>query len=180
MPLRDDLEATFRQLRPLVDAHVTTERVRRYMRAISGIPAPSTAAAALRAPELRRLLAADEALGSPGLHLHEDFAGTGSTVILTGSAAPEKAVWAMAHLDTLSYLVQPRQGERYPLVPFGYHLMAGGSRPALAWRYDHRHQPLRRRRHRRDRERGGRAVLSARRRRGQARRRRPGGLCHPL
>jgi hypothetical protein len=136
MPLRDDLEATFRQLRPLVDAHVTTDRVRRYMRAISGIPAPSTAAAALRAPELRRLLAADEALGSSGLHLHEDFAGTGSTVILTGSTAPEKPVWCMAHLDTLSYLVQPRQGERYPLVPFGYHLMVDGSRTALAWRYD--------------------------------------------
>jgi hypothetical protein len=130
--LTADLEA----LRPLVEAHVTAERVRRYMQAIADLPAPSTAAAALRTPQLRRLLAEDGALDLPGLHLHASFAGSASTVILTGSPDWHKPLWYMAHLDVLSYLVQPRSGERYPLVPFGYHLMADGSREARVWRYD--------------------------------------------
>jgi hypothetical protein len=132
----DRLTAGFEALRPLVEAHVTAERVRRYMKAIAEIPAPSTAAAALRTPQLRQLLADDGALDLPGLHLHESFAGCASSVILTGSPDRHKPLWYMAHLDTLSYLVQPRAGERYPLVPFGYHLMTGGSRMAWAWRYD--------------------------------------------
>ena len=110
--------------------------MRRYLKAIAEIPAPSTAAAALRTPQLRQLLADDGALDLPGLHLHASFADCASSVILTGSPDRHKPLWYMAHLDTLSYLVQPRAGERYPLVPFGYHLMTGGSRMAWAWRYD--------------------------------------------
>jgi hypothetical protein len=138
MAIRDttDIKASFEQLRPLVDAHVTPERMRRYLKAVSEIPAPSTAATALRTPMLRHLLAEDGALEDPGLHLVEDFAGSGSTVILTGSRDHSKPVWYMAHLDTLSYLVLPKRHAHYPLVPFGYHLLQEGSRTAWAWRYD--------------------------------------------
>ena len=132
----DSLNLVFEELQPLVDAHVTTERVRRYMKAISEIPAPSNAAAALRTPTLARLLADDGVLDSPNLHLEPSFADSGSTAVLVGTPKVEKPLWYMAHLDTLSYLVQPPTDGRYPLVPFGYHLIADGARTAWAYRYD--------------------------------------------
>lgn len=124
------------RLRPLVDEHVTAERVRRYLRALSDVPAPSTAATALRTPVLKRLLDGDGALRQPGLHLEENFCRTGSTVILTGSHQRVKSLWYFAHLDTVSYLLQPRREGRYPLVPYGYHLMRDGHRRARAYRFD--------------------------------------------
>lgn len=136
MPTIDVLRAAMTALRPAVDAHVTPERIRRYVRAIADTPAPSTAASAFRLPVLARLLSDDGALTSRQLHLLGDFENTGSTVILTGSTSHAKPLWIFAHLDTVSYLVQQRQGARYPLVPFCYHLMADGSRNACAWRFD--------------------------------------------
>jgi hypothetical protein len=130
------LTSELERLRPLVEEHITPARVRTYVRAVSEVPAPSTAASALRAPVLRRLLAADSALGHPRLHFRDNFERTGSTVVLTGSGSPEKPLWYFAHLDTVSYLIQPRQGERYPLVPFGYHMVREGERAALAYRFD--------------------------------------------
>ena len=132
----DSLNLVFDELQPLVDAHVTTERVRRYMKAISEIPAPSNAAAAFRTPTLARLLADDGVLDAPNLHLEPSFANSGSTAVLVGTPKVEKPLWYMAHLDTLSYLVQPLTDGRYPLVPFGYHLIADGARTAWAYRYD--------------------------------------------
>lgn len=133
---RKALQASIDRMRPLVEEHITTERVQRYFRALSDVPAPSTAASALRSPVLRRLLRQDGALPHPSLHYHDNFERTGSTVILTGSPDLEKPLWYFAHLDTLSYLLQPRQGERYPLVPFGYHLIRAGTRAALVYRFD--------------------------------------------
>ena len=57
-------------------------------------------------------------------------------MILTGSPEPEKPLWYFAHLDTISYLVQPCHGGSYPLVPFGYHMIGNGRRPARAYRFD--------------------------------------------
>lgn len=122
-------------LRPLVERHATPERVRRYLRALSDVPAPSGAASALRAPVLKRLLRDDGLLEHPRLHLHEDFERTGNLVMLTGAPDPAKPLWYFTHLDTLSYLVQPRENGRYPLVPFGYHLIREGTRNALAYRF---------------------------------------------
>jgi hypothetical protein len=123
-------------LRPQVDSHITLDRIRRYTFAIADMPAPSTAASAFRTPVLKRLLGEDGAMQMQGLHLREDFEKTGSTVILTGSDQPAKPVWYFAHLDTISYLIQPRRDDRYPLVPFCYHLIEEGVRPAEAYRYD--------------------------------------------
>ena len=119
-----------------VDEHVTLERIRHYTFAIADTPAPSTAAAAMRTPVLKRLLADDHALGQHGLHLKENFENTGSTIVLTGDDRPRKPLWYFAHLDTISYLIQPRQGSRYPLVPFCYHLIETGTRPARVYRYE--------------------------------------------
>ncbi len=124
------------KLKPFVDAHVTPERVRRYLSALADTPAPSTAASALRTPVLRRLLQEDGALAMPGLRLHEDYENTGSTVIVTGGSGAPAPLWYFAHLDTISYLVQPRSEGRHPLVPFCYHLIGDGTRLAQAMRYD--------------------------------------------
>jgi putative aminopeptidase FrvX len=125
-----------KKLQPLVDAHITPERLRRYVTSLSSAPAPSTAASAIRNSVLREHLREDGAFKSNSLHFHDNFANTGSTAILTGSSDPKKALWYFAHLDTLSYLVQPRQGARYPLVPFCHHLVRDGSRQAVVYRFD--------------------------------------------
>ena len=132
----DDLIPALQALRVEVDRHVTRERVRRYLSALVDTPAPSTFAAPMRVPVLRRLLDQDGALEGNRLHLHGDFARTGSPVILTGLAQPTKPLWYFAHLDTISYLVQPGDGGTYPLVPFCAHMIADGERAARAYRYD--------------------------------------------
>lgn len=124
------------RLQPLVEAHITPERIRRYLKALSEVPAPSTAASALRSPILRDLLSADGVLHEHNLHFNDNFGKTANTVILTGSDKPEKPLWYFAHLDTVSYLIQNKEGARYPLVPFGYHLIDNGTRSALAYRFD--------------------------------------------
>jgi hypothetical protein len=125
-----------KKLQPLVDAHITPERLRRYVTSISSASAPSTAASAIRNPILKEHLREDGAFAGDYLHFQDNFANTGSTAILTGCDDPRKALWYFAHLDTLSYLVQPQQGTRYPLVPFGHHLIRDGSRRAIAYRFD--------------------------------------------
>jgi hypothetical protein len=123
-------------LRPLVDRHVTAERVARYLVALAETPAPSTAASDMRAPVLRDLLDADGALSDGRLVLEPNFGNTASTVLTAGAASGDKGLWYFAHLDTISYLVQPHDGHRHPLVPFCYHLTADGRRAARAYRFD--------------------------------------------
>jgi hypothetical protein len=130
------LRAAVEALRPAVDAHITAERVRRYLSKFCDTPAPSGAAVAFRTPVMKALLEDDGALSLPGLRLHEDFEGSGSTVIMTGAPEPQKRLWYFAHLDTVSYLLQPRLGDAYPLVPFCYHLVKDGVRQARAYRFD--------------------------------------------
>ena len=126
--------ALIEEMRPLVEAHITPERVLRYARAIATTSAPSTVANMTRAPVLHALLAEDAAFDLP-LRLDDDFERTGTTVLMSGNGE-RKPLWFLAHLDTISYLVQPRRNGLYPLVPFCYHLIASGSRPAQALRYD--------------------------------------------
>ncbi len=134
-PEARSLAAAVEALRPIVDAYVTKDRVRRYVSALADMPAPSTAASAFRLPVLKTLLEEDGALGDSRLQLHENFEGTGSTVMLTGGAR-RKPIWYFAHLDSISYLVRPESGGRYPLVPFCYHMIENGDRQARAYRYD--------------------------------------------
>ncbi len=123
------------RLRPLVDEHVTEARVLHYLRELSQTPAPSTAASAMRGRMLRDLIEADRGPGDPPVRLDLDFRNTGSAVLTTGGG-DDKGLWYFAHLDTISYLVQPRRDDGYPLVPFCYHLVQDGERAARAYRYD--------------------------------------------
>lgn len=121
-------------LRPAIEAHVTRERMLRYVKALSETPAPSGAAALMRAPVLKELLGQDGVLGGR-LGFEADYRGTGTAALSAGSGA-ESGLWYVAHLDTISYLVHPAEEGRHPLVPNCYHLTAEGSRAARALRYD--------------------------------------------
>jgi putative aminopeptidase FrvX len=129
------LDAEIEKLRPIVEEHITVERMTRYLRAIAETPAPSTAASIMRGPVLHELLEADNALDHR-LALDPNYSNTGSTVILTGNGSEAKPLWYFAHLDTISYLVGPANHERLPLIPFCYHLTENGERDALCYRFD--------------------------------------------
>jgi putative aminopeptidase FrvX len=122
-------------LRPLVDSHITVERIRRYVASISSVASPSTAASLLRGPILRELLQETKALENDNLHFHLNYEKTGNSIILTGAKNIRKKLWYIAHLDTVSYLVQPKQQSRYPLVPFCHHMIQNGKRSAVAYRF---------------------------------------------
>jgi len=122
-------------LQPLVDAHITVERIRRYVASISSVAAPSTAASFLRGPILRELLQETKALENDNLHFHLNYEKTGNSIILTGTKNIRKKLWYFAHLDTVSYLVQPKQQSLYPLVPFCHHMIQNGKRFAVAYRF---------------------------------------------
>ena len=113
------LEAALSALRPLVDRHVTRERVRRYLSALVDTPAPSTAAGAMRVPVLKRLLADGRRLRRRAPSSRSGFRRRRQPGHLRPAVpSVEKPFWYFAHLDTISYLVQPAQGGRTPLVPF--------------------------------------------------------------
>jgi putative aminopeptidase FrvX len=122
------------ELAPLVDKQITSERILRYLTALANAPAPSTTSSFIRAPILHRLLEEDGFLGRGNVEFHGDYRSTGNTVVLTGSKA-QPELWYLAHLDTLSYLVQPKRDHAYPLVPFGYHLAEDGAREAEVLRF---------------------------------------------
>jgi putative aminopeptidase FrvX len=122
-------------LQPLVDSHITVERIRRYVASISSVASPSTAASCLRGPILRELLQETKALENDNLHFRQNYEKTGNSIILTGTKNTRKKLWYIAHLDTVSYLVQPKQQSRYPLVPFCHHMIQHGKRFAVAYRF---------------------------------------------
>ncbi|MFM9105274.1 MAG: hypothetical protein ACKOWF_01080, partial [Chloroflexota bacterium] len=63
---------------------------------------------------------------------HPDFRGTGSGVLLLGDRESNKRVWLMAHVDQISYLVEPGDAGRYPLLPLCYHMQQDPRRAAIA------------------------------------------------
>ena len=122
-------------LQPLVDSYITVERIRRYVASISSVAPPSTAASSLRGPILKELLNDVKALENDNLHFRLNYEKTGNCIILTGTKNVRKKLWYIAHLDTVSYLVQPKHQSLYPLVPFCHHMIQNGKRFAVAYRF---------------------------------------------
>ena len=131
---KNRLRGLMAEMHSCVESGVNTNLVRSFMAEISSRPAPSSAANAFRGPLMRDLLN-QHASGIKDMRLDLDIAGTGNAAILTGPR-DVKPLWYLGHLDTISYLVHPRAGDRYPLVPYCYHLMGNGERPGSAWRFD--------------------------------------------
>ena len=132
---QDFLAVDINGLVPLINAHITPERVLKYLTALADAPAPSTTSSFIRAPILRALLQEDGFFSRSNVEFHGNYRNTGNTVVLTGSKSQPKDVWYLAHLDTLSYLVQPKRDNAYPLIPFGYHLAEDGTRAGEVLRF---------------------------------------------
>jgi hypothetical protein len=115
---------------------ITAERVYRYLKPLADTPAPSQTARFTRAPVLAALLAEDGVLSKPNVSFTRDFAGTGNSALLVGREPHAKAVWMLAHLDIISYMLEPPRGGRYPLSPLCYHMMHPGRRAAEVVEYD--------------------------------------------
>lgn len=117
-------------------AQITAEGMHRYLKAVSETPAPFQTAAHTRGRVVERLLREDGVFDADGASCDVDFQGSGNTVLRLGQRPRRKSIWLLAHLDTITYLVQPGSPDRYPLLPICYHLMEPGQRAAMAVEYD--------------------------------------------
>ncbi len=119
-----------------LEQEITAERAHRYLGALESIPAPSQTAQWTRVPVVEHLLHDDGMLGAPGVGWHQNFEGSGNAVLTLGAVPRVKRVWLLAHLDQISYLLDPGAAGVYPLVPLCFHMQQEGRRPALALGHD--------------------------------------------
>lgn len=117
-------------------AQITPNEVHRYLKAVSETAAPFQTVAHTRGRVIERLLREDDVLSHDDIRFDRNFEGTGNSVLLSGREPRKKAIWLLAHLDTITYLTQPGTPERVPLQPICYHMMEPGQRPAVAIEYE--------------------------------------------
>jgi putative aminopeptidase FrvX len=115
---------------------VTFERAHHILAALESAPTPSQTARWTRVPVVESLLEESGLLAAPRVTWHRDFDGSGNAALMLGRDPRRKRVWGLAHLDQISYLVDPGDGARYPLAPLCYHMQQDGKRPALALAHD--------------------------------------------
>ena len=123
-------------LYPRLAEAITEDRAFRYLSALEAVPAPSQTVRWTRAPVVERLLRDDGVLDQPGVAWSRDFARSGNVVLRLGQQERAKRVWWLAHLDQISYLVEPGEGPTFPLMPLCYHMQREGRRPAVALGHD--------------------------------------------
>lgn len=123
-------------------AVITLDHAHRILSALESVATPSQTARWTRAPAIERLLREDGLLEEPTLNWHNDYQGSGNAALLLGREPTRKWVWLLAHLDQISYLVNPGADGRYPLTPLCYHMQQSGRRPAIALAHDLRQGAL--------------------------------------
>ncbi len=128
--------AQFPDLWERLDHEITADRALRYLQALESVYGPSQTVCWTRAPVIGRLLAAEGLLDTPGLKWINNFQRTGNAALLFGRETRAKRVWLLAHLDQISYLVDPGVEPLYNLVPLCYHMQRSGARPAVALAFD--------------------------------------------
>lgn len=121
---------------------ITLDHAYRLLSVLESIAAPTQTVRWTRAHTIEQLLRDDGLLPAPGVAWHGDHEGSGNAVLLLGREPARKRVWFLAHLDQISYLVNPGEDGRYPLMPLCYHMQQDGSRPALALAHDLTHGGL--------------------------------------
>jgi putative aminopeptidase FrvX len=119
-----------------LEDHVTHDRAYRYLSALEAASAPSQSAQWTRVPIVEELLRQDGLLAAERVTWSRNLQGSGNAVLEIGGNASHKRVWMLAHLDQISYIVDPGSNGRYPLLPLCYHMQEAGSRPALALKPD--------------------------------------------
>lgn len=115
---------------------ITLERAHHHLAAIESVACPSQTARWTRAPVIARLLREDGLLDAPRVVWDANYGGSGNAALMLGQRLKRKRVWILSHLDQISYLVDPGEGNHYPLAPFCYHMQENGRRPAVALAYD--------------------------------------------
>jgi hypothetical protein len=138
MPLH--LIQALRELDPdlfkCLEREISQESIYALLKPLADTYAPSQTVPFTRARVLRELLEADGLLARPNVRLDTNFQNTGNSVLLLGMQETRKQVWLLAHLDIISYLIEPAVDGRYPLSPLCYHMMHPGSLPGVALGYD--------------------------------------------
>lgn len=117
-------------------SEITAERLYRYLQPLADTLAPSQTVSYTRAPLLEQLLRDEGLLEHANISFERNYQNTGNSVLLLGHNAQCKQVWLLAHLDIISYLIEPPRNGRYPLTPLCYHMMHPGRRAAAAVRYN--------------------------------------------
>ena len=115
-----------------LETEVTAERAFDILAALESAPTPSQTAQLARIPVVEALLRAGGLLADGSVIWHANYGKTGNAVLMLGREPRAKRVWMFAHLDQISYLVDPGEEGCYPLMPFCYHMQQEGARPALA------------------------------------------------
>jgi putative aminopeptidase FrvX len=138
-PFVSALRKLDRQLLERLTREISAERVYAYFQPIADAPAPSQTTSRTRGVIIQSLLDREPALQHGQIRFHRNFERTGNTVVLSGHEERRKRVWMLAHLDSISYFVEPGSAGRYPLTPYCYHMMQPGSQRGVALRYDSQH-----------------------------------------
>ncbi len=107
---------------------ITEDRLYSYLKPLSDTAAPSQTVPWTRARVLRQLIERDGWLHHPNVHFDGNYKGTGNVALTLGPKFTEKRVWMIAHLDEVSYFIEPAVGGRYPLTPLCYHFIPVGRR----------------------------------------------------
>lgn len=115
---------------------ISAERVYAYLQPLADTVAPSQTTSRTRGAVLQSLLQREVVLQYARIRFQRDYQGTGNTVLQLGHEDRRKRVWMFAHLDSISYFVEPGSGSQCPLTPYCYHMMQPGRQPAVAVRYD--------------------------------------------
>ncbi len=138
MPLHliDALKDLDPNLFTCLQEEISEESIYATLKPLADTYAPSQSVPYTRARLLRKLLEADGLLERPNVRLDTNYQNTGNTVLLLGKEESSKRVWLLAHLDIISYLIEPAEDGRYPLSPLCYHMMHPGSLPGVALGYD--------------------------------------------
>jgi len=110
---------------------ITPESLYQYLKPIADTHAPSQSTAWTRAKVIEGLLGS-EFLSRQNVTFIRNFENTGNTVLMLGNDQRKKKVWLLAHLDMITYLIEPEENGAFPLTPICYHLMEPGEREAVA------------------------------------------------
>ncbi len=119
-----------------LDNQVTHEQLYRYLRPIADCHAPSQSVPWTRGKVIEDLLREEGLLRQGDVTFIRNYKQTGNAVLLLGENEVQKDIWLLAHLDMITYLIEPGSKGIYPLTPICYHLMEPGQREAVALGFD--------------------------------------------
>ena len=96
---------------------ITAESLHRYLKPVSDTHAPFQSASWTRGAVIENLLREDGLLDRKNVRFIRNFRNTGNAVTLLGNDDSAKQIWLLAHLDTITYLLEDSRNGRCSLTP---------------------------------------------------------------